>query len=163
MRKGLILWFIIILSPLLFLACPSDPAGPTVYEKIVIDAYPPSGFGAPTIDVKLMYDASNEVPDDTDLSPRRVVMNDLSSGMYYIQVTSTALTDQNYVLRALAPVGAEPSPIVPLTNNPSDSPYETDDGDLNKNEILLGNDNYVNRYLDVDPAGDVDWLKLVLP
>ena len=164
MRKGLILWFIIILSPLLFLACPSDPAGPTVYAKIVLDAYAPlSVMGDPTMDVKLMSDGSNEVPGDEDIDPLRVEMSDLPSGTYYIRVTSIAPGDQAYALRALSPVGADPSPIFPETINSSDTPFETDDGDINRNSISLGNSNYVNRYLDLDDTDTVDWLKLVLP
>ena len=163
MRTKFLTWVIIVVAPLVFLAC-SQATGPTVYEKIVVHAYEPlEVMGDPTIDVKLMYDETNEVPGDEDPDPRRVEMSDLPSGAYYIQVTSGAVGDQAYALRALSPAGADPSPNFPEVINNSDSPYETDDSDINRNAISLGNNNYVNRYLDVDDSDTVDWLKLVLP
>ena len=138
--------------------------GGDTYERIVIDAYSSIGGGEPSIEVKLFNkvdDQLQEVPGDEDLKTTRVVMSKLPSGTYYIQVTSPAAGDQAYALRVLAPVGAEPLPIVPGLNE-SDAPYEPDDDDPDKNTILLGNDNYVNRYFANETGDTVDWLKLVL-
>ena len=164
----LLLCVLTLLSPLVFFACssgPTGPDGPVSYEKIVIEAYKPASYlGDPTLTVSLMSDESTEVAGDTDSSDLRVVMDNLPSGTYYIRVTSSEIIDQNYALRllALAASEAEPTRIDPNTTNTTDTPYEPDDSDIDRNSISFGNDEYVVRYLNAD-SGDEDWLKFVVP
>ncbi|MBN2553500.1 MAG: hypothetical protein JXB06_12060, partial [Spirochaetales bacterium] len=128
----------------------------------------------PTIVVDLMYDDTNQVPDDKDASDLRVVMENLPGGTYYIRVTSVAVSDQPYVIRLLAMSLSDTEPPVstPLpTYDPYDTGREPDDSDIDRNSISFGNDNYVNRYFDIalsntDHAVDtlgLDWLKFVFP
>ena len=142
------------------------------YERIVIEAYPPlDGGGAPSIELKLFSRAEGELGevagDTKPLDPRTIDINDLPSGIYYIRITNThpSGNQQGYALRVVT--GADPLPgreypgAFNLTDEESPGvSYEPDDDDPDKNSILLGPENWVNRLS--FPGTDIDWLKLDL-
>jgi hypothetical protein len=96
----------------------------------------------------------------------------LTSGIYYIRVRCQTSTDLGgpYAIRVVEYVdtGGDINAQYPegffVSNNNSDTPYETDDnpasGGIPTSPITIGIGDRLNRYL---TAGDVDWFKLVLP
>ena len=172
MRRNLLLWLVVATIAFLFPAC-HNSTGPDDCTKLLVEAYKAfEAMGAPTLTVTLISDdGTTEVPGDEDLSTLRVLISDLTSGTYYIKVTSAAATDQPYAVRVLYPACSEPSPIYPESYDDTDGAYEPDDANIDLNTMSIGNSNYVKRYFDIGGSAPdnqaapdtVDWLKFVLP
>ena len=128
MTKRLMVWFVIVLSSLLLLSCPTS-TGPTIYERIVIDIYPPVPAGEPDTEIALFdKDGSTELAKDESGSPGPPGLIDtevgglsLSSGTYFIKVyhENPAGGLQPYVVRAISlalgvaiPLGTDDVPAI---------------------------------------------------
>ncbi len=173
--------FIFVLVSFLVLSCSPEVTGPVIYERIVIDSYPPSGAGDPETDLILYDETGTELGsgDHTTVGGRIDTYAEglsLSSGTYYIKVynKNTTLTSIGYYavrVLSLTVVDSVPDPDI-ATDLVHPDLYEDDDnapGNIPTDpvDISLGNSNWVSRYLgeydpDNDPDDD-DWLRLVLP
>jgi len=178
MYKRLSAWAFVALIPLLFLSCPSNPTGPLIYERIVIDVHGPNGAGDPQdTDITLhRYEGGGltEVEkDQTPVDPGLIDTEGLSvtSGTYYIEMyheNPPAGLGQAYAVRAISLSSGE---AIPGTGVPTTLPTidwgDTDPDEIggetysNTTAVLQLDINWVQRYLDA--GSDTDWLKLVLP
>jgi len=173
--------FLFALISFLLISCSQDATGPTVYERIVIDSYPPPGAGDPETDLVLynkdgdpLATAVHSLTEGARIDTHAEVVSLSSGTSYYIKVHNT---DRDwfgyYAVRVLSLAVGETPPVVDVaTNLEHPDPAEDDDnapGNIPTDpvDISLGNSNWVSRYLgEYDPAPDYiddDWLKLVLP
>jgi hypothetical protein len=175
------------------LGCSDPGNTPTVYERIVIDTYSPDmsatcdtyidlfdvngdpdaddpWTGDDTVDAIAFDDSSNT--DWPGTYSRIDYAGGLVSGTYYIRVRGAEVTvDDFYVIRVLSLKMGDPLPGYDYPGSFSASPdnEESDDspqsGGVPTNPVIieLGNTNRVNRSIDFDGSGDVDWFELLLP
>jgi hypothetical protein len=177
---------------LVAVSCSSPSAPLTTYERIVVETYPAilgnttetyidlfGSAGDPDADDPWTGDdtgdalayASGGAPIDHASYSLIDYTGGLTSGTYYVRVRGkTEGVTGPYVLRVLSLSLGEPVPayVYPgVFANPD--PYETDDNPPSGGKptdpvpIDLGSDNGINRWLDYDTEGDVDWFQLVLP
>lgn len=175
-------------------ACSPGPS-PTVYPRIVIDTYKPTGpIGVGVVDnfLTLFGPAGDTTAGFDDAPPSSLAQNDngnpifsnyaridysggLTSGTYYIRVRGSDSGQAGYyALRVVTSVDSAidqdaqypPAEDWFFPSNEDDSGYETDDDPTSlssgvpTNPVDISIGEKVNRSL---TAGDVDWLRLVLP
>jgi hypothetical protein len=173
---------------LLLTSCPSDGPGPVItYPRIIIDTYEPHGgfpAGFPADTYLDLYDASgnhlaeddngNTDPNQTDSSridstKFPALAAGLTSGTYYLKVKlgDSSKTTGPYAVRFLSVDVAAELPAYPTAFDITVDTYESMDApevapplSITPVNINLGKDN-LGRIL--EPASDVDWLKLTLP
>ena len=161
----------------LLIVLSSCPTEARLYDRIVVDTFPPVDGMAATDTTLRLYDSSGNliaedddnpaVPFDLRPSARIDYTDGLIPGTYYIRVFSDAGNPGGYVIRVLELAVGEnlPDYVYPGSTvsegNPDGDDSATDNIPDSWTDIDLGNVNQLNK--DLDPGTDVDWLRLELP
>jgi hypothetical protein len=166
-----VFWIFILILPVAFSACKSDP-GP---DLVVIDTFTAPAYNASDTYLLLNDSGGSLIDEDDNGNPdqtnhqgcsRIVITGGLPSGTYYIRVNNpTGTGNANYGIRVL---DYDPGVSFPVITPANDNDGGVDDNDVGgvptaPVSINLGQVISSSIYPLTPLPGDVDWYKLVLP